>query len=167
MELDFESFKLYTKEAPVQILTEDYPSHEWPISGGWGYTQDEAVVIETDNGQLGVSLEYRFLEYRTYEEMIVFRPKEDRYAGFRFEREMQFLVSSGEAPNERQFDNVIMKVTCFKEADWNMLREDWKAHNGYAGDEEGRKAHMQLHESKKITFNITGWFDITKFYGHY
>lgn len=167
MEQDFESFKLYTRETPVQILTEDFSSHEWPISGGWGYTQDEAVVIETENGSLGVSLEYKFLEYRTYEEMIVFRPEEDRFAGFRFERKMQFLVSSGEGSNERQFDQVIMKVTCFKEKDLEMIREDLKAHNGYVGDEEGRKAHMQLRESKKITYDITGWFDITKFYGNY
>jgi len=167
MELNLESFKLYTRETPVQILTEDYPSRDWPISGGWGYTQEDAVVIETENGQLGVTLEYEFLKYRTYEEMIVFRPKEDRFAGFRFEKYMQFLVSSGEGSNERHFDNVIIKVTCFKEKDFNMLRENWIAHNGYVGDEEGKKAHMQLHESKMITFEIIGWFDITKFFGNY
>ena len=94
MEQNFEPIILHTRETPVQILSEDYPKHEWPISGGWGYTQEDAVVIETEDGSKGVPLEYKFLEYRTYEEMIIFQPKNARYAGFRFERGMQFLCSS-------------------------------------------------------------------------
>lgn len=163
MEKDFEPIVLHTRETPVQILTEDFPKHEWPISGGWGYTQEDAVIIETEDGTKGVSLEYKFLEYRTYEEMIIFQPENARYAGFRFERHLQFLCSSED--DSKHYDNVIMKVTCFKEEDWEMLKKDYIDHNGFVGDEEGRKAHMQLHETKKISFEIQGWFDITKFYG--
>ena len=72
--------KLITKESPKQILSEDFPKHDWPISGGWGYTQENAVVVEADNEFDGVGLEYKFLEYRSYEEAIIFRPKGSRLA---------------------------------------------------------------------------------------
>ena len=48
--------KLQTRESARQILSEDFPRHEWPISGGWGYTQDDAVVLEVDNEGDGVAL---------------------------------------------------------------------------------------------------------------
>ena len=48
--------KLQTRESARQILSEDYPRHEWPISGGWGYTQEDAVVLEVDNEGDGVAL---------------------------------------------------------------------------------------------------------------
>ena len=146
-------------------MSEDFPSHNWPISGGWGYTQEDAVVIETENSAAGVSLEYKFLEYRTYEEMIIFRPKGQRYAGFRFKREMQSLHCPEES--SKQYDKVEMTVTCFKEEDFEMLKADWESHNGYIDDDEGRTAHLELNEKKKITFKIIGWFDITKFFGKY
>ena len=165
MEQNFEPIILHTRETPVQILSEDFPKHEWPISGGWGYTQEDAVVIETEDGSKGVPLEYKFLEYRTYEEMIIFQPRDAGYAGFRFERGMQSLCSSKDG--SKHYDYITMKVTCFKLEDWEMLKKDYVDHDGYANDEEGYKAHMQWHESKKISFEVEGWFDITKFYGNY
>ena len=82
--------KLQTRESARQILSEDYPRHEWPISGGWGY----AVVLEVDNEGDGVALEYKFLQYRSFEEGIVFRPKGYRLAGFRFAMRNQALCKN-------------------------------------------------------------------------
>lgn len=62
--------KLETVKSPKQILSEDFPEHDWPISGGWGYSMDDAVVIAADNEFSGVHMEYKFLEYRSYEEVI-------------------------------------------------------------------------------------------------
>ena len=153
--------KLITKESPKQILSEDFPKHDWPISGGWGYTQENAVVVEADNEFDGVGLEYKFLEYRSYEEAIIFRPKGSRLAGFRFERVMQSLIHGDDG---RSYDRVIMKVIAFNEADFDYLKNDWESHNAYDGDEDGKQKHLELADSKKIQYEVCGWFDITKFY---
>ena len=45
-----------------------------PISGGWGYSKDDAVIIETNDPGIGISLEYDFLEHRTMIELAEFSP---------------------------------------------------------------------------------------------
>ena len=154
--------KLITKESPKQILSEDFPKHRWPISGGWGYTQDDAVVIELDSSWEGVSFEYKYLEYRTYEEAIIFRPKGQQLAGFRFEKDMQSLVGGSDG---KSYDRVTIKVTAYTEEDFAYLKYDWESHNAYEDDEEGKQKHLELADSKKIQYEVCGWFDITKFYG--
>lgn len=46
-----------------------------PISGGWGYSKDDAVVIETEDSSIGVPLEYDFLEHRTMLELSQASPR--------------------------------------------------------------------------------------------
>lgn len=153
---------LLTKETPRQILETHFPKHEWPISGGWGYTKEDAVVLEVDNEGIGVDLEYQFLQYRTYEETIVFRPRGRKLAGLRFETLRQYLVA-GE--NGKHYDCVTQRVHAFMERDFELLKRDWETHDAYIDDKEGRMRHLALAESKRISFEITGWFDISNFYG--
>ena len=154
--------KLLTKETPRQILKAHFPRHEWPISGGWGYTKEDAVVLEVDNEGIGVDLEYQFLQYRTYEETIVFRPRGRKLAGLRFETLRQSLVA-GE--NGKHYDCVTQRVYAFMERDFELLKRDWETHEAYIDDKEGRMRHIALAASKGISFEITGWFDISHFYG--
>lgn len=154
--------KLLTRETPKQILSEDFPKHQWPISGGWGYSQEDAVVIELENSWDGVSFEYKYLEYRTYEEAIIFRPKGQQLAGFRFEKDMQSLMNGS---NGKSYDRVTVKVSAYTEEDFAYLKNDWESHNGYKDDEAGKAIHLQIAESKSIKYEVTGWFDISKFYG--
>lgn len=153
---------LITKESPKQILSEDFPGQEWPISGGWGYTPEDAVVIELDDDWEGVEFEYKFLKYRTYEEAVIFRPKEQRLAGFQFESKMQSLHNG---QNGRHYDEIIMSVTAYLSSDYEYLKNDWESHNAYEGDEVGKANHLQLAETKKIRYEIVGHFDITQFFG--
>ena len=152
---------LETKVSPRQILSEHFPDHQWPISGGWGYDQEDAVVIEVENGWEGVHLEYEFLKFRTYEEAIFSRHKGKRLAVISVERDMQSLVTGS---NGKNYDKITMIVTAFIESDLEFLKKDWEEHNAYEGDEEGKQNHLRLRESKKIQYEVTGWFDISHFY---
>lgn len=154
--------KLETLESPRQILSEDFPRHQWPISGGWGYTKDSAVVLEIDDADDGIAIEYKFLEYRSYEEGIIFRPKGQQMAGFRFKNKMQYLIHDDDG---KPYDHVVMEVTAYKENDYNFLSDDWEQHNGYEGDPDGMNKHLQLADSKMIRYEIEGYFDISRFFG--
>ena len=154
--------RLVTNVAPVQIFSEDYPKHQWPISGGWGYSIEDAMVIEVDDSDDGVALEYKILEYRSYEEGIIFRPKGQRLAGFRFKSKIQFLV---EGEDGRHYDHVVMEVTAFREEDFEFLKSDWESHNCYEDDPEGELKHFEMAETKKVRYEVEGYFDITRFYG--
>lgn len=154
--------RLLTREAPQEILKEDFPSRQWPISGGWGYSKEDAVVIELDNERDGVAMEYTFLEYRSYEEGIIFLPHEERLEGFRFERGLQALHQDDDG---RMYDRVTMTVFAFTEQDWEWLKNDWKQHDCYMDDKEGRRRHEALRKEKMMRYEIVGWFDISRFFG--
>jgi hypothetical protein len=65
-----------TKETPREILEHHNPSMgSIPILGGWGYTQDDCVIINKNDSSVnqsmpffGVALEYLFVEKRIYED---------------------------------------------------------------------------------------------------
>jgi len=152
---------LRTRETPRQIMEEDYPRHPWPISGGWGYDESDPCVIELDTEEEGVAFEHEFILYRTYEELIVFRPKGEGYAGINVKAGMQALMNK----DGRHYDRVEYTVTAFPETDWNALKEDWESHGGYKGDPEGGLKHLMLRQSKIVTFKTVGYFDISRFFG--
>lgn len=153
--------RLYTRETPKQILSEDFPDHEWPVSGGWGYTQKDAVVIELDDSVEGVSFEYKFLEYRCYEEGIIYRPRGEKLAGFSFRRDSQSLVCEG----DRKYDRINMIVSAYKQEHFVLLKDDWDEHNGYEGDPEGRARHLAMARKWEINCTVSAWFDVTRFFG--
>ena len=152
---------LVTDQTPYEILSEDFPKHDWPISGGWGYDRSSPCIIEADNEYDGVSLEMQFIQYRTYEELIVFRDRDDCYAGINIKKDFQALMHI----DNRYYDKVDYTVSAWPKADWEMLKMDWISHKGYADDAEGARKHLSLKLSKMVTYKTTGYFDITSFYG--
>ncbi len=83
---------------------------EAPISGGWGYTRDDAVVIETDDPMKGVAFEYDFIEHRTHLE--VAEIDGDCYIG-EFKRLQQSLEFHDDVP----YDVVTCCVTLVNDDD--------------------------------------------------
>lgn len=150
-----------TKIPAVDFLKMDFPNHKWNISGGWGYTMDTAVVIEEDRTMHGLSMESMFVQYRTYEELIVFLEAEKSFSGIEWKKLRQSL----HGVDGRSYDFIEYLVTAFLDSDWQMLKADWESHNGYIGDREGFAAHQALRKSKQIGFYTICWFDITRFYG--
>ena len=82
---------LKTAETPRAILEADFPRlAPLPIKGGWGYSRETACVIDKHDPSVdqnrpfnGVSYEYLFAEYRLYEELIVFKPRGEQFAGIK------------------------------------------------------------------------------------
>ena len=151
-----------TKIPAVDLLKMDFPNHDWNISGGWGYTQETAVVIEEDTYMHGLSMEGLFVRYRTYEELIVFQPDGQKFSGIEWKEGNQSLH---EGPDGRKYDRIEYLVTAFTDNDWEMLKNDWESHDAYMEDPEGREAHIRLRRSKQIGFITICWFDVSRFFG--
>ena len=103
--LDIE--QLDVQETPLEIL-EVLTKRQWPVSGGWGYSCEDAVVIELDDERDGVHLEYQFLEARCYLEAMKCASKGVKLEVVQIERKMQKLVF-GEGG--KSFDKLTMEVT--------------------------------------------------------
>lgn len=168
--IDSELFRLPANYPdPRSILLKHFPSigSDYPITGGWGYTKDDAIVFTPDADNpvemleaFGVSLEYEIVPKRFYEEVIISRKPGEKFAGIRWD----VVKQSACRFESRSYDVIEFNVTMFHEEDWERLRNDWESHGCYQDDPVGREKHMEMHHALMCEMKETFWFDITAFY---
>ena len=155
--------------APREILRQHFPrtADQCCFKGGWGYDAGDAVEvlefdpeINPDEKFDGVSLEYAFIDKRIREELIFSRPEGERFAGLDHKVLGQALHDLDGIPH----DFIEVEVTAYPEKEWNELKADWEAHDGYKDDLEGRKANLKRKEAVKITYRTEFWFNIKNFF---
>ena len=135
-----------------------------PISGGWGYSKNDSVIIDKDDPLVTpgipfdwVGVEYAFVEKRIYAELIVFRESYDRFSGI----DWKLLKSSLKVISNRKYEVLEYMVSGFLDKDFEFLKEDWEINNGYEDDEKGRAKHLKIRDQKMYYYDSQYWFDIT------
>jgi hypothetical protein len=163
-------YPIKSKESPREILAADFKSLHGglPIRGGWGYSQEDACIIEKNDPLVdpslpfdGVGVEYIFVEKRIYEEMIIFRPDGEKFSGIKWNLQKQYLLNE----YGRYFDRLVFEITAFPENDWEELKAEFEGPHGYGHPDFDEKAHEKKRQEKMVTFTREFWFDITSFYG--
>ena len=158
--------ELITKESPRQIIFEDFKI-DLPIKGGWGYDFDSACTIDKTDPSVskempfnGVGIEYVFVEKRIYEEMIIFRGEDEKYAGIRWDLDNQELLFN----NNKPYDKLIFNIVGFSDAVWDEITSRF--------EEIQKSGRLELidelnayRESKAYRFTKEFYFDISSFYG--
>ncbi len=153
---------------PREILRQHFPrtANQCCFKGGWGYDAGDAVEvlefdpeINPDEKFDGVSLEYAFIDKRIREELIFFRPEGERFEEISHRVLWQELHDLDGVPH----DFIEVEVTAYPEKEWNELKADWEAHDGYKDDPEGRKANLKRKEAARITYRAEFWFNIGNF----
>lgn len=159
---------LRTKESPREILAADFKSLRGglPIQGGWGYSKEDACVIQKDDPLVdsslpfdGIGIEYVFVEKRIYEEMIIFQPEGGKYSGIRWNLQKQALVNDG----DRSYDHLVFEVTAFRDADWDALKAEFEGPHGFGTPGFDEAAHENKRREKMIRLTRDFWFDVTSF----
>ena len=169
MAIDVNPPRLDTDELPRPLFIEIYKSiPELPIRGGWGYSMEDAVIIDKNDPIVsigipfdGVSIEYIFVEKRIYCELIVFRPKNDRYSGINWKLIKQELREI----NDRRYDVLAFDVTALRDRDFATMKAEWEGLNGYKSPGFNKEDHFKKHEALSIHYIAEYWFDISSFYG--
>ena len=155
--------------APREILRKHFPrtANQCCFKGGWGYDPDHATIILEFDPEInpdkkfdGVSLEYGFIDKRIREELIFARPEGKRFAGIGYKVIQQQLLQLNGVPHDR----ITVQVIAYPEKEWDELKADWDAHNGYKDDPAGRKANLQRKEAVKLTYRTEFWFNIKNFF---
>jgi hypothetical protein len=164
-----EAIQLIRTQTPLsQALSEDFPREctGLPISGGWGYSQPDAIRFVRDRfppiGPLDfVSLEYLIAQKIIYEELIIFHPREAGYSRIKMALDDQQLIGDG----NKHYDRLDVAVSCWSAAHWNALKAEWE------GNDFGRRPGFDVaaHEAKRaqaeINYTRPLWFDITEVFG--
>jgi len=124
---------------------------------GWGYSQDDALIITSHDSMTSIRNEYLFAEFRSQIE--VMEVMKQHYGGF--ERCRQTLKAIGNS----HYDVIEFKVYYFSEEDWNFLKNDFESHNEYKNDEAGLEAHNHLRAERLKYYISQCWFNIDSFFG--
>lgn len=160
--------RISSKESPRDILAVDFKSMgNIPIGGGWGYTLEDAVIIDKNDPSVtkgmpfdGVGLEYIFVEKRIYEELIINRPEYDRYSGIKWNLLGQAMTTHG----GKSYDVLTFEVTALPDRDWEELKAEWDGPNGHGSPGFDIDVHFKKHESRTVRYVSEYYFDITSFY---
>ena len=155
-------------ESPREILKSRFTSiDELPIHGGWGYSMNDAVIIDKNDPIAdkvlpfnGVGIEYIFARYRTYLELITQRDANARYSDIDLKLDFQ-ETHSGD--NGRQYDRLVMDITAFRDQDFDELKQDWE--NNFHKQDFDSEAHEKKREEKLVHIQREFWFEISSFYG--
>lgn len=170
MPIEIQAPRIWSKESSREILAAHFKSlrGELPIQGGWGYTLQDAVVIDKNDHVVpkgipfnAVQIEYIFVEKRIYEELIIFPPENDRFSGITWKLiEQRLTRDAGRSYNVLRFE-----VSAFPDKDWEELKAEWEGPRGYRSIGFDVDAHMKKRDSRAICYVTEYWFDITSFYG--
>jgi hypothetical protein len=151
---------------PRATLFADF-KFDYPIIGGWGYTREDAVFFSNEKANVQdvqyrdfISLEYKFAEHRTFEELIIFRGPEHSFSGIDF----KLITQSLHQHDGRYYDLLNVKISALPSKIFEQLRfeydESFKLDEGDARDRE-----LDLNIMKKMHYTVTVdkdfWFDIT------
>jgi hypothetical protein len=120
-----------------QVLMEDFPNDcsNLPISGGWGYSQSDAIILIRSKfpsdvaARDFVSLEYHIVKKIVYQELIVFREEGNRFSGISVDPDRTALLRE----DERIFDRLDFRIACWRDWHWDWLKQDWEQ-NGQRDD---------------------------------
>ena len=160
-----EPLQLITKESPRQIIFEDFKI-DLPIKGGWGYDFETACIIDKSDPTVsqimsfnGVDIEYIFVEKRIYEEMIIFRGDDEKYAGIRWDLEKQELFFNQEKP----YDKLIFNIVGFTDQVWDDLTSRFEEIQKN-GKVELMSELDTYRQSKALKLTREFYFDISSFY---
>ncbi len=159
---------LITANSPREILHSRFKSiDEMPIHGGWGYTKNEAVIIDKHDKIVpqylpfdGVNLEHIFIQYRTYLELITIRAEDDRFSGINFKLSKQELFEDDDG---KIYDKLIMHITAHRDKDYEELKEEWES--GFSNKDFDYEAHEKKSGERLIHIERECWFEISSFYG--
>jgi hypothetical protein len=138
-----------------QVLGEDYPREcaNLPIKGGWGYTQAEAIVFVREQFPRPavpdfVPLEYLIAQRIIYEELIVFRSKEDRFSGIKMAPALQNMLTV----EERKYDRLEFAVTCWSDWHWEQLKREWEENDFGMRPGFDREAHSAKRDASQVRY---------------
>ena len=125
------------------------------ISGGWGYAQDNATVIDAATVPLS-QLEHMLASMRAYIEMNMTLPPEERYGSINLNEVQRDQIKEGELV----YDKVTYEITAMKEEHYTAFINEYKEGLG----KEGFDITEHFNQRKKATIsrNEVYWFEVHK-----
>jgi len=130
---------------------------ELPVSGGWGYSKNEATIFESNEENLPLrQLEHMLASMRAYLEMNMTLEKDERYGSINLNELSRETVKE----DGNIYDKVRYEISAMKETVYADFIEEYK--EGYGKEDFDLERHFSRRKEATLTRVVTHWFDISK-----
>lgn len=153
--------ELRTSESPRIVLLKQFPKMPLNISGGWGYSAKDVVVIEDKKKIFGYPTEDAFIQLRTIKEVINILSDELHLDILGIKRKMQFLLTGEKG---QHYDKISFEVSVMVSEKNKALIEKFKSNNEFQSDPKGYEAFKKEFDLNTIKYEKECWFVITNFF---
>jgi hypothetical protein len=149
-------FEPLTHENNLKEIIQSAFDMELPVTGGWGYSQEEATVIHNLNNIPRKQFQHTFASMRAYGEMNMSLPEEERYGSINVnEHARETVTESGHT-----YEKITYIVDAMKEKDYADFIEEYK--EGYGKESFDMQDHFNRRKEATLTREVVHWFEITE-----
>ena len=130
---------------------------ELPVSGGWGYSKNEATLFESNKDALPLKqLEHMLASMRAYIEMNMTLPEAQRYGSINLNELSRETVEE----DGTVYDKVSYEISAMKESVYADFINEYK--EGYGKEDFDIEDHFSRRKEATLTRVLTHWFDVGK-----
>lgn len=154
---------------PQAFLASAFDNGALPIRGGWGYSKEDAVIIDTAHPVAdrsrpfnGTGVEYGFARLRMFLELVILRPGDKRYSGCQMELIRQELHNGD---NGKKYDQLLFDITALPSKTWDALKAEWEGPHGIASPGFDKQDHIRRRDAATVHYMGEYWFEISSFFG--
>jgi len=150
------TFKKLPENTDIQELIRSTFDADLPVTGGWGYTTEDATIIkELPQGMTLPQLEHMLTSIRAHLEMNLTQKKEDRYGAINANERAREEI----AAEALLFDRITFEVTAIKEDVYNAFIQEYK--EGYGKEAFDLSAHFQRRKEATLTREVVHYFEVS------
>jgi len=130
---------------------------EFPLSGDWGYREEQATVIEgLPEGMSLNQLEHTLAMIRAQLEMSLTQEESNRYSGINVnEKERETITKE-----RKLFDKVTYEVTGMREEDYNAFIQEYK--DGYESNKLDLNDHFKRRKEATLIREVIYYFEVSQ-----
>ena len=150
------TFETLKHNNDLQELIKSTFDMDLAISGGWGYAQDDATIIESlVEGMPLKQLQHMLTSIRAHLEMNITQTEESRYGGINANERYR----EEHKEQEKCYDEVHYEVTGIKEDLYTAFIKEYKA--GYGKETFDMAEHFKKRKEATLTREVIHYFEVS------
>jgi len=148
------NFSKVSIDGEIKEIVKSLFDMDLEISGGWGYSIQEASIILDDKSMPIKQREHIIASMRSYIEMNITQDKDSRYAGINLqERSREEIIKDDEI-----YHKITYTITAILESRYKELMKEYK--EGYETKEFDMVKHFEDRKESTLTRVEDYWFKI-------
>ena len=150
-------FKQISNKNPIAEVIQSAFDTKLSLSGGWGYLQEDASVIEKNEQGVPLSqFEHMLASMRAYLEMNMTLDKTERYSSINLNELSRETIEE----NDKRFNKVTYEISAMKESTYTTFINEYKEE--YGKESFDLQKHFERRKEETLTKIVNYWFEISK-----